>query len=143
MQEFLYTILNSEYQVHRASNGVEALERLTRLQPDIVISDVMMPEMDGIEFTRRLKEDINTSHIPVILLTAKSSLENQMQGLETGADDYITKPFSATYLKARIENILRVRKKLTKYYASHSVDNQNSPEKIPDHPTLNSRDQKL
>ncbi len=143
LQEFLYTILNSEYQVHRASNGVEALERLTRLQPDIVISDVMMPEMDGIEFTRRLKEDINTSHIPVILLTAKSSLENQMQGLETGADDYITKPFSATYLKARIENILRVRKKLQKYYASHSVDNQNSPEKIPDHPTLNSRDQKF
>ena len=143
LQEFLRTILCSEYEVHKAINGADALNRLSNLQPDIVISDVMMPEMDGIEFTRKLKEDINTSHIPVILLTAKSSLENQMEGLENGADDYITKPFSATYLKAKIENILRARKKLQEYYASHSTDNKNSETKSPDQPVLNSRDQKF
>ena len=143
LQKFLHTILCSDYEVHKAQNGVEALEQLSSLQPDIVISDVMMPEMDGIEFTHKLKEDINTSHIPVILLTAKTSLENRMEGLEIGADDYITKPFSATYLKARIENILQARKRLQAYYASHATDNRATEEKKENKPTLNSRDQKF
>ena len=74
--------------------------------PDIIISDVMMPEKDGIAMTRELRADMTTSHIPIVLLTAKSSIESKLEGLEYGADDYITKPFSATYLKARVKNLL-------------------------------------
>ena len=143
IKAYLKSELSDEYKVETCNNGKEAYDLILRDTPDLVISDVMMPEMDGIEFTRKLKEDINTSHIPVILLTAKSSLENQMEGLENGADDYITKPFSTTYLKAKIENILRARKKLQEYYASHSTDNKNSETKSPDQPVLNSRDQKF
>lgn len=84
--------------------------------PDIIISDVMMPEKDGIEMTRELRADMTTSHIPIILLTAKTTIESKLEGLEYGADDYITKPFSATYLQARVENLLMQRKKLQNFY---------------------------
>lgn len=76
----------------------------------------MMPEKDGIEMTRELRADMTTSHIPIILLTAKTTIESKLEGLEYGADDYITKPFSATYLQARVENLLAQRKKLQNYY---------------------------
>ena len=76
----------------------------------------MMPEKDGIEMTRELRADMTTSHIPIILLTAKTTIESKLEGLEYGADDYITKPFSATYLQARVENLLMQRKKLQNFY---------------------------
>lgn len=75
-----------------------------------------MPEKDGIEMTRELRADMTTSHIPIILLTAKTTIESKLEGLEYGADDYITKPFSATYLQARVENLLMQRKKLQNFY---------------------------
>ena len=75
--------------------------------PDIIISDVMMPEKDGIEMTRELRADMTTSHIPIILLTAKTTIESKLEGLEYGADDYITKPFNILEVKARIKAILR------------------------------------
>ena len=89
-----------------------------RDRPDIIVSDVMMPEMDGIEMVRALREEMTTSHIPIVLLTAKSNIESKIEGMELGADDYITKPFSAAYLKARIFNLLEQRKKLQALYCA-------------------------
>lgn len=87
-----------------AENGKQGLDKALAEMPDIVISDIMMPEMDGIEFLKRVKANSNICHIPVILLSAKSSLSDQIQGLEYGADEYITKPFSSTYLKAKVDS---------------------------------------
>lgn len=109
---FLRTVFGNEYQVIEAANGCQGLEQACQLQPELIISDVMMPEMDGIEMLRRLRADMATSHIPVVLLTAKTSIENQIEGLEYGADAYVTKPFSATFLKARVKNLLSGRKLL-------------------------------
>ena len=83
----------------------------------------MMPENDGLELVKELRGDMNTSHIPVVLLTAKTSIESKLEGLSMGADDYITKPFSATYLKARVENLLGQRKKLQHIYRDNLMNN--------------------
>jgi len=99
-----------------AADGREGANKALKYLPDIIISDVMMPEKDGIEMTRELRADMTTSHIPIILLTAKTTIESKLEGLEYGADDYITKPFSATYLQARVENLLMQRKKLQSFY---------------------------
>ncbi|WP_285948411.1 response regulator transcription factor, partial [Bacteroides congonensis] len=98
------------------ADGMEGWSKALKYLPDIIISDVMMPEKDGIEMTRELRADMTTSHIPIILLTAKTTIESKLEGLEYGADDYITKPFSATYLQARVENLLMQRKKLQNFY---------------------------
>ena len=95
-----------------AEDGIQGLNKALQLLPDIIISDVMMPGKDGIAMTKELRTDMTTSHIPIILLTAKTSIESKLEGLEYGADDYITKPFSATYLKARVKNLLARRHKL-------------------------------
>ena len=113
---FLRSIFASEYRIVEAANGVEGLNKALKFLPDIIISDVMMPEKDGIAMTRELRADMTTSHIPIVLLTAKSSIESKLEGLEYGADDYITKPFSATYLKARVKNLLAQRQKLQALY---------------------------
>ena len=113
---FLRSIFASEYRIVEAANGVEGLDKALKFLPDIIISDVMMPEKDGIAMTRELRADMTTSHIPIVLLTAKSSIESKLEGLEYGADDYITKPFSATYLKARVKNLLAQRQKLQALY---------------------------
>jgi signal transduction histidine kinase/ligand-binding sensor domain-containing protein/DNA-binding response OmpR family regulator len=110
--EFMKESLEEKYQIYTAKNGIEALEKLKVHLPDLIISDVMMPEMDGFEFTRRIKTDINTSHIPVILLTAKTGVENKLAGLKTGADFYIEKPFYLNVLCQNIENIINTRSKL-------------------------------
>ena len=113
---FLRSIFASEYRIVEAANGMEGLNKALKFLPDIIISDVMMPEKDGIAMTRELRADMTTSHIPIVLLTAKSSIESKLEGLEYGADDYITKPFSATYLKARVKNLLAQRQKLQTLY---------------------------
>ena len=95
----------------------QALSRI----PDIVVSDIMMPVMDGITLCRQLKEDVQTSHIPVILLTAKDSLQDKEEGYEVGADSYLTKPFSASLLRSRINNLLESRKKLITQFQTQSV----------------------
>lgn len=112
IREYIESSLASQYQVFTAGNGEEGLEAaLTRI-PDIIISDVMMPVMDGMELCRRIKGDVRTSHIPVILLTAKDTLQDKEEGYEIGADSYITKPFSAKLLTNRINNILESRRLL-------------------------------
>jgi signal transduction histidine kinase/DNA-binding response OmpR family regulator/Tfp pilus assembly protein PilF len=102
--------------VKEAANGVEALELIEKEQPDLIITDIMMPEMDGIELTRRIKTQSETSHIPIIMLTAKASEESRIEGLETRADDYLTKPFSIRELMLRVENILAMRRRLREKY---------------------------
>ena len=116
LREFLRSIFSPIYRVVEAANGKEGASKALKYLPDIIISDVMMPEKDGIEMTRELRADMTTSHIPIILLTAKTTIESKLEGLEYGADDYITKPFSATYLQARVENLLMQRKKLQSFY---------------------------
>lgn len=110
LRRFLFSILSSEYSVITAENGKDGLEKASKELPDFIISDVMMPEMDGLTMVHKLKENKNTSHIPIIILSAKASLQDKLQGLREGVDDYITKPFSATYLKERVANIISRRR---------------------------------
>ena len=105
-RQFLERCLNDQYNVVTAGNGIEALQQLEQSQTDIVITDVMMPEMNGLELCNRIKTDLNYSHIPVIMLTAKATDENIIAGLKDGADEYITKPFNLNILKLRIQKIL-------------------------------------
>ena len=113
---FLRSIFASEYRIVEAVDGMQGWGKALKFLPDIIISDVMMPGKDGITMTRELRADMTTSHIPIVLLTAKTSIESKLEGLEYGADDYITKPFSATYLKARVKNLLTQRRKLQGIY---------------------------
>ncbi|MDR2773975.1 MAG: DNA-binding response regulator, partial [Tannerella sp.] len=104
--------LSPRYQVYDASNGQEALEIALELIPDMVVSDVMMPVMDGITFCHKLKNDMRISHIPVILLTARTPADSIIEGFESGADEYLTKPFNERVLLARINNILQSRQEI-------------------------------
>jgi signal transduction histidine kinase/ligand-binding sensor domain-containing protein/DNA-binding response OmpR family regulator len=108
---FMKDSLKSEYRVKEAADGEKAWEIIPGLQPDIIVSDVMMPETDGIELAKRVKSDIRTSHIPLILLTARSAEEQELEGLGSGADDYITKPFNFDILSLRIKRLLQLRQK--------------------------------
>ncbi|QQS35011.1 MAG: response regulator [Ignavibacteriales bacterium] len=112
VREYIKDILNSHYKVEVAVNGQQGLEKAKEIMPDLIVSDVMMPEMDGIEFCRIIKTEFLTSHIPVILLTAKASHDNKIEGLETGADDYLIKPFDSKELLTRIKNLIEQRKRL-------------------------------
>ncbi len=112
MRRYIRTLLTDKYYVTEAVDGENGLQVAHETIPDIIVSDVMMPVMDGLEFCRRIKADTMTSHIPVILLTARSTEEQQLEGLGSGADDYMTKPFSAQLLLARIDNLLKSRIKL-------------------------------
>jgi signal transduction histidine kinase/ligand-binding sensor domain-containing protein/DNA-binding response OmpR family regulator len=107
--KFLYTI-------YEAKNGVEGWNMILSLQPDLIVSDIMMPEMNGIDLCTKIKSDERVSHIPVILLTARSSEEQRLEGFRTGADDYITKPFNFEVLEARINNLLQQREKSQKTF---------------------------
>ena len=109
MRTYLRSLLQESYNVSEAADGQEGLECARREVPKLVVCDVMMPGMDGLEFTRRLKADTATSHIPVILLTARSLAEQREEGYGTGADSYLTKPFSGAVLLSRIDNLLRSR----------------------------------
>jgi DNA-binding response OmpR family regulator len=109
VRTYLSELLKNNYKILLAENGLKGLDTALEFLPDLIISDVMMPEIDGIEFCKRIKSDWRTSHIPVVLLTAKASIENKIEGLDTGADDYITKPFSSRELSVRIKNILAQR----------------------------------
>lgn len=116
MNDFLTKCLGGEYAVLNAFNGKEALSILKNEAVHVIVSDVMMPEMDGFEFTRIVKSDIETSHIPVILLTAKIGNQSKVEGYEIGADAYIEKPFSVNVLQARIVGLLQNRRKLQESY---------------------------
>lgn len=112
IRKFVGQALEQTFRIMEAPNGEKGLELANQFIPDIIISDVMMPVMDGMEFCRKIKTDQKTSHIPFILLTAKSAEENELKGLSWGADGYIRKPFNLEILKARIQNVLSHRQKL-------------------------------
>jgi len=116
--EFLEHELNEKYTVIKALNGQEALDLLKEHAVQLLISDVMMPVMDGFELCRIIKTNLEYSHIPVILLTAKNTLQSKIEGLEMGADAYIEKPFSPEYLQVQIANLLMNRNKIKEYFAS-------------------------
>ena len=112
MQAYLTKKFKTDYNVFIANNGKEGVEIAFREIPELIVCDLMMPVMDGLEVVESIRKNFNTSHIPLILLTANSSEENRVKGLETGADDYITKPFNFKLLKIKIDNLISRRKKL-------------------------------
>jgi DNA-binding response OmpR family regulator/two-component sensor histidine kinase len=133
MRHFLSTILSKDYHVLAAADGEEA-KQIIRTQPvNLVVTDLMMPKVDGLELTQFIKSDPNLDFIPVILLTAKTAIESRLQALEYGADDYVTKPFEPEYLRARVHNILIQREQLEQSYRQRlmRLEPQKADEPIP------------
>ncbi len=124
-RKFMKESLEMMYGVKEAKNGLEGFQTACKLVPDIVISDVMMPEMDGIEFCKKLKTDIRTSHIPVIMLTARTSREHTIEGLETGADIYMTKPLDFKILEINIKNLIESRHLSREHYTRGMLNKPN------------------
>ena len=127
------------YKVLKARDGLEALDLLKYQEVDVIVSDVMMPRMDGTTLCRQLKQDIETSHIPVILLTAKVTVEAKVEGMESGADIYLEKPFSIRQLHLQIENLLRLRQQF--YQRMRKIDGSQSTSVMEEKPLgLNEQD---
>ncbi|WEK34077.1 MAG: response regulator [Candidatus Pseudobacter hemicellulosilyticus] len=116
--EFVEDILGETYSIIKMTDAAQALESLSATSVQLVISDVMMPGMDGFELCKKIKTNFETCHIPVILLTAKNTLLSRIEGLELGADAYIEKPFSPRHLKAQVANLIANRHTLKEYFAN-------------------------
>ncbi|MEJ2196659.1 MAG: ATP-binding protein, partial [Ignavibacteriaceae bacterium] len=117
MREYIKEFLEGDYLVEEAINGEQGVRKAEKIIPDLIISDMMMPKMDGNELTRLLRNNEKTSHIPIIILTAKTGQESKLEGLETGADDYLTKPFDIKELQIRIANLINIRRRLQEKYS--------------------------
>jgi ligand-binding sensor domain-containing protein/signal transduction histidine kinase/DNA-binding response OmpR family regulator len=118
---FIRSHFEPVYKIFEAKNGQEGWEMAVRIIPDVIITDILMPDVDGYEFCRRIKKDERTSHIPVLLLTALHSKEHEIEGLSSGADDYITKPFDISILQTKVENMLQIRMSLKEKYTSQII----------------------
>jgi len=121
VRDYLFSIFKEQYTIISAKNGQEGIDLAIEHIPDIIISDIMMPIKNGIDLCNTLKVDERTSHVPIILLTAKAGEENEIEGITTGADDYITKPFNEELLKLRVEKLIESRKKLQHRYSQEVV----------------------
>ena len=140
IRAYLRTILQNRYDLMEAADGQQGLDVARREVPDLIVSDVMMPVMNGLQFCQHIKSDFITSHIPVILLTARAMDNHQIEGFESGADAYITKPFSAELLLARIDNLLKSRRQLKNLWGAETpatqpaapTDNLSKPEPAPE-----------
>jgi YesN/AraC family two-component response regulator len=115
---YLHAILKYEYRIEVAGNGSIGLEKALEIIPDIILCDVMMPIMDGIEFLEKVKDDVRTSHIPVVMLTAKADIDSRLAGLERGADAYLAKPVDERELHTQLKNLVELRKRLYERYRS-------------------------
>ncbi|MDU1905210.1 MAG: two-component regulator propeller domain-containing protein [Dysgonomonas sp.] len=122
IREYIKDSLEEQYNVYTASNGQKGLELAYQYIPDIIVSDIMMPEMDGFELSKKLKGDVRTSHIPIILLTAKDSIQDKTEGYNIGVESYITKPFSSALLHSRIINLLEARRKQAEAVNQSAID---------------------
>lgn len=122
MRFFLSGIFGATYNVLEAVDGEEGIEKARAMLPALIISDMMMPRKDGLDLVANLKNDINTSHIPIIMLTAKATIDNKLSLMKEGVDDYITKPFSALYLKARVSNLLAQRERMKTFYCQSLME---------------------
>jgi signal transduction histidine kinase/ligand-binding sensor domain-containing protein/DNA-binding response OmpR family regulator len=125
IQNYIRTEFSAKYTIYSANNGKEGLNQALKFLPDVVISDILMPEMNGLALCRMLKTNDKTSHIPVILLTAKTSIEQRIEGLETGADSYIPKPFNLKHLETRINKLIQLRTTLEAKYGGKQEEIQN------------------
>ena len=132
MKKYVGSLLSSTYDVSYASDGNEGLEKATREVPGLIVCDVMMPGMNGLEMCRRIKTSTATSHIPVILLTANAREGQRADGYECGADAYIVKPFSGKVLTARVRNLIESRRNLKNIYAQGETD-ETQPESMDKH----------
>ena len=119
IKQMLVSIFETFYQVTTASDGEEAMELIQKDMPSIILSDVVMPRMSGTELCKQIKTDFNTCHIPVVLLTARTAVEHNIEGLKIGADDYITKPFNTNLLISRCNNLVNSRRLLQEKFSSH------------------------
>ena len=119
IRQYISDSFCDDFQVLQAQNGQEGVQMAEEYVPDIIVSDIMMPKLNGIQLTRQLKDDIRTSHIPIILLTAKNTDEDKEDGYDSGADSYLTKPFTTKLLASRIQNLLTTRRRLAEYIARH------------------------
>jgi signal transduction histidine kinase/ligand-binding sensor domain-containing protein/CheY-like chemotaxis protein len=128
----LQDMLRPAYNLCMASNGKEALHLLENQKIDLVISDIMMPEMDGIELCFKIRENFDTSHLPLILLSAKAEIEDRIKGLHAGADSYIPKPFHPDHLKIRIDKLLSLRQNIRKKFGKQEAESTSLISKIPD-----------
>lgn len=121
IRTFIRSIFKDDYKIIDANNGKKGIAKAFKHIPDIIISDIMMPKANGIQLCNTLKEDVKTSHIPIVLLTAKSGDRNEIQGLKSGADAYVTKPFNVEKLKIRVQQIVANRQALHKYYSKNNA----------------------
>lgn len=126
IRDYLSTILSGDYEVLQTSDGEEGLAAAIQFIPDLIISDIMMPKMDGLELCRRVKADIRLSHIPVVLLTARDTLSDKSEGYKVGADSYITKPFTSELIRARVANLIQSRSQLARQYM-HQFNSPSDP----------------
>lgn len=115
---YLKENLRKKYVIHEAADGDSAFRKILKVIPDLIISDIMMPGIDGVELCRRIKSEKTTRHIPLILLTAKYSEQNQIEGIEAGADDYITKPFNFQILQSKIDNFIKTTRSIKSLFRS-------------------------
>jgi DNA-binding response OmpR family regulator/two-component sensor histidine kinase len=118
---FIRSHFDSVYAIYEAKNGQEGWDMAIKIIPDVIISDILMPDLDGNELCKRIKKDERTSHIPVLLLTALHSKEHEIEGLSSGADDYVTKPFDISVLQTKVENMLQVRRSLKEKYTREII----------------------
>ena len=121
VRNYIREQLEDDYRIIEASDGREGIIRACEIIPDLILTDIMMPKMDGYEFSSAVRKDERTSHIPIIMLTAKAGIDDKIEGLETGIDDYLTKPFNARELRVRVKNIILRRKELRKKFSNATV----------------------
>ncbi|MBD2705099.1 response regulator [Spirosoma sp. BT702] len=120
IRAYVRSIFETDYQILEAVDGLDGLEKATATLPDLIICDLMMPRLDGFGFCRKLKTQEATSHIPVVMLTAKATVEDRIEGFELGADDYLTKPFNRDEIQARVRNLILQRQRLYKHFATQN-----------------------